>query len=155
VLSASTSATNWNDTTTYARVYKLTTSGGQVTVIEDHRAGPAGIHAGVQIPAPIAWRAETDSTTLVLGDAENGVSISKATAVNLTVPPFSSVAFPVGTSILIAQEGAGQITIVEGSGVTVNYAAAYTLKLSEQYSLATLVNRSTNVWLLVGDLEPV
>jgi hypothetical protein len=43
VLSSSTSNTNWNNTATYARVYKLTTAGSVVTVIEDHRAGTNGI----------------------------------------------------------------------------------------------------------------
>lgn len=42
VTTCSTSATNWNDTTNYVRVYKLTTAGGVVTVEEDHRAGPGG-----------------------------------------------------------------------------------------------------------------
>lgn len=43
-ISVSTSSTNWDNTTDYARVYKLTTSGGVVTVEEDHRAGPGGVH---------------------------------------------------------------------------------------------------------------
>src|SRR4051812_19366237 len=43
VISVSTASTNWNDTTNYVRVYKLTTSGSAVTATEDHRAGPGGI----------------------------------------------------------------------------------------------------------------
>lgn len=43
VISVSTSSTNWDNTTSYARVYKLTTAGGVVTAIEDHRAGDKGI----------------------------------------------------------------------------------------------------------------
>lgn len=39
----STATTNWNDATNYARVYKVTTAGGVVTVTEDHRAGPGGV----------------------------------------------------------------------------------------------------------------
>jgi hypothetical protein len=44
VSSVSTSTTNWNNTTDYARVYKLTTAGSVVTVEEDHRGGPGGVH---------------------------------------------------------------------------------------------------------------
>lgn len=44
VPSVSTSTTNWNDTTNYARVYKLTTAGSAVTVTEDHRSGTNGVH---------------------------------------------------------------------------------------------------------------
>lgn len=42
--SVSTSNTNWNNTASYARVYKLTTAGGAVTATEDHRAGLDGVH---------------------------------------------------------------------------------------------------------------
>jgi len=46
VISVSTSNTNWNDTTDYTRVYQITTSGGVVTAVQDHRAGPNGVHGG-------------------------------------------------------------------------------------------------------------
>lgn len=42
-ISVSTSITNWNNTTDYARVYQLTTAGGVVTATQDHRAGDGGI----------------------------------------------------------------------------------------------------------------
>lgn len=41
-----TTTTNWNDTTNYVRVYKLTTVNGVVTATEDHRSGPGGVHGG-------------------------------------------------------------------------------------------------------------
>lgn len=49
VISVSTSNTNWNNTTDYARVYRITTSGGVVTNNTtasdfDYRAGPSGVH---------------------------------------------------------------------------------------------------------------
>jgi sugar lactone lactonase YvrE len=43
-ITTSTSTTNWNDASNYRRVYLVTTVGGAVTAIEDHRAGPNGIH---------------------------------------------------------------------------------------------------------------
>lgn len=43
VISTSTSNTNWLDTDNHARVYKITTAGGTVSVVEDHRAGDGGI----------------------------------------------------------------------------------------------------------------
>ncbi len=46
VTTCSTSSTNWNDSTNYARVYKLTTNGSAVTAEEDHRAGAGGIGGG-------------------------------------------------------------------------------------------------------------
>lgn len=44
VISTSTASTNWDNTTDYARVYKLTTSASAITATEDHRAGPYGVH---------------------------------------------------------------------------------------------------------------
>lgn len=44
--SISTTTTNWLNLTLYARIYKITTLDGAITAIEDHRAGPGGIHGG-------------------------------------------------------------------------------------------------------------
>jgi hypothetical protein len=43
VLSSSTSSTNWDDTTNYARVYKISAATTAVLTYEDHRVGPNGI----------------------------------------------------------------------------------------------------------------
>jgi hypothetical protein len=43
-----------------------------------------------------------------------------AGANTVTVPPNSSVAFPVGTEIKVTQIGAGATTFVAGAGVTIN-----------------------------------
>ena len=93
----------------------------------------------------------TDDYTLVAGDRVNYVRMNKATAVNLTVPPNASVAFALCTEIPIFQKGAGQVTIVAGSGVTIN--TPETLKLRRQYSTALLTKVGTNEWDLTGDLE--
>lgn len=50
-ISVSTTTTNWNDTTNYGKVYKLTAAGSVVTVQEDHRAGPGGVHGGSGAPS--------------------------------------------------------------------------------------------------------
>jgi alpha-D-ribose 1-methylphosphonate 5-triphosphate synthase subunit PhnH len=94
---------------------------------------------------------QSASYTLVLGDAAKMVEMNNASANNLTVPPNSSVAFPVGTVIDVLQIGAGQTTIVAGSGVTINYAIG--LKLRAQWSAASLVKRATNTWVAIGDLS--
>lgn len=95
--------------------------------------------------------AQTASYTLVIGDAGKLVTMSNASANNLTVPPNSSVAFPTGTRIDVIQKGAGQTTIVAGSGVTLNSNGSK-LKLSGQYSGASLIKYGTDTWFVVGDL---
>ena len=94
---------------------------------------------------------QTASYTLALTDNGKLVEMNVATANNLTVPLNSSVAFPIGTKIDIAQYGAGQTTVVATSGVTVRSAGG-ALKLAVQYSGATLVKIGTDEWYLFGDI---
>ena len=101
--------------------------------------------------ADVSTNAQTASYTLVLDDKNKIVEMNVASGNNLTVPPNSSVAFPVGSQINILQVGAGQTTVVQGAGVTVN--AAPGLKLRTQWSYATLIKRATNTWVLVGDIS--
>ena len=90
--------------------------------------------------------------TLVLADGGKLVEMNNASANTLTVPPNSSVAFPVGTQILVLQTGAGQTTLAAGAGVTINSKDG-NLKLSAQWCAATLIKRATDVWVVVGDLS--
>lgn len=94
---------------------------------------------------------QTASYTLVIGDADKLVEMNNASANNLTVPPNSSVAFSVGTQIIIAQYGAGQTTVVAGSGVTIRSSGGK-LKLTGQYSGGTLIKIATDEWYLFGDI---
>jgi hypothetical protein len=94
---------------------------------------------------------QTASYTLVLSDADKLVEMNVGSANNLTVPLNSSVAFPTGTQILLAQYGAGQTTIVPTSGVTVRSNGGK-LKLNVQYSGATLIKIAENEWYLFGDI---
>lgn len=96
--------------------------------------------------------AQTGTTyTLVLADAGKMVSLSNASAITMTVPPNSSVAFPVNTRIDLVQYGAGQVTVAAGSGVTIRSSGSK-LKLSGQYSGATLWKKATDEWVLIGDI---
>jgi hypothetical protein len=52
-ISTSTATTNWNATSTYARIYKLTAAGSVVTVVEDHRAGLYGAHGIAVAPGAV------------------------------------------------------------------------------------------------------
>jgi hypothetical protein len=89
--------------------------------------------------------------TLALADVAKVVTLSNASAITLTVPPNSSVAFPVGTQIVLAQLGAGQVTIAPGSGVTLN-SFGTALKVAGQYGVATCLKTATDTWLVFGNL---
>ena len=94
---------------------------------------------------------QTDSYTLVLTDAGKIVVMNKATANTLTVPPNSSVAFGTNTRIDLLQYGAGQTSVAAGAGVTI-YSSGSKLKLTGQYSGASLWKQGTNTWVLIGDI---
>lgn len=113
---------------------------GAVTLNFDYSVGNQAIES-----------AQTASYTLVLTDAGKMVTMTNASANNLTVPPNSSVAFPVNTRIDLIQYGAGQTTIVAGAGVTL-YSSGSKLKLTGQYSGASLWKKASDTWVVVGDL---
>lgn len=89
--------------------------------------------------------------TLALTDKGLCVEMNNAAANTLTIPPNSSVAFPVGTTILIRQEGAGNTTIAAGSGVTIRNPHG-TLKIAKQYATVSIHQRATDEWCIDGNM---
>lgn len=103
--------------------------------------------------AMIAINAQTGTTyTTVLTDDGKLVTCDNASAIALTIPPASSVAYGIGTQINIMQLGAGQVTITAGAGVTLNSAGSK-LKTNGQYAVATCAKIATDTWVVVGNLS--
>jgi hypothetical protein len=98
----------------------------------------------------IVANVQTASYTLALTDAGDVVEMNVATANTLTIPPNSSVAFPIGTVIEVFQVGVGQCTITPGAGVTILSDGGVT-KTAGQYATVGLRKRNTNQWVLSGD----
>ena len=99
--------------------------------------------------------AQTGTTyTPVLGDAKQMVTLNNASAITVTIPPNSSVAYTAGSKIDFIQKGAGQVSFAQGSGVTSRStgATATAPKLRVQYSAATAWYEGSDVWYIVGDL---
>jgi len=91
---------------------------------------------------------QTNNYTLQAGDAGTVVEVNSASPRTVTVPP--SV-FSNNTRIRIDRLGGGEVSIVEGSGVTVRSPGGGK-HLRTQYSSAELRQRgSTNEWMLYGD----
>ena len=80
--------------------------------------------------------------TLVLTDQGGVITTSNASAVTVTIPPNSSVAFATGTIIDFVNLGAGSLTIAAGAGVTVNG----TITALAQYGFTSLIKTATNTW---------
>lgn len=100
----------------------------------------------------ITTNRQTASYILALSDADKLVEMNVGSANTLTVPLNSTIAFPIGTQILIAQYGAGQTTVTPATvGVTIRSNGGKT-KLNGQYSGATLIKIATDEWYLFGDI---
>lgn len=101
----------------------------------------------------VSHNAQTGTVyTLVIGDRDKLVEMDNASTNTLTIPTNASVAFPIGTQILIVQKGAGQTTISGDTGVVV-YSEGSKVKTVGQYALATLIKCDSNTWYLGGNLE--
>lgn len=98
-----------------------------------------------------ALNAQTASYTLVLADKGKAVEVTSASATNVTVPPNSSVDYPIGTVIEVAQLGTGQVTLVAGEGVTLQTPSS--LLTRAQFSSLSLRKRATDTWLVTGDMQ--
>jgi hypothetical protein len=112
-----------------------------------------GIHAGAttdQTLDRLKSNSQSNTTyTLVRADMGKIVDCNNASAIALTIPLNSSVAFPIGTVINIYQAGAGQITVAGAGGVTLR--APGGAKTRVQYSVISLWKRNTDEWVLSGD----
>ena len=99
--------------------------------------------------------AQTGTTyTFVLGDAGDIVTSSNAATVVITIPPNSSVAFPIGSSLTVISIGAGLTNFAQGAGVTITSTGATAAApiLRAQYSSATAIKTATDAWSVVGDI---
>ena len=111
-ISLSGTSINWLNTGSYARLYQITTAGGVVTAVQDHRGGLFGVH-GAALPVRRQLSVIAAATfALADMDATWLHPTSDFNARTWTIPANSSVAFPVGAQLeLINQNGAGVITL--------------------------------------------
>jgi len=89
--------------------------------------------------------------TLVIGDKGKVVEMNNGSSNTCTVPPNSSVAFPVGSRLAVTRYGAGSTTIVAGSGVTLRSSGSG-LAIDAQYGVVEIYKRATDEWVVYGDI---
>lgn len=105
-------------------------------------------------PRPAKIR--TANHVATLDDVGRFNEMDLAGANTFTIPPNSSVAFPLETIIIVQQVGAGVTTITRGVGVVLKSAgnsnADADRALSGQWAVAYLRKRGTNEWVVTGSL---
>ena len=94
----------------------------------------------------VSTNSQGGSYTLATSDLDKMVEMSGGGTLTIT----DSSSFPVGFTCNILQTGSSQVTIA-GNGFTPN--ATPGLKLRAQWSSATLIKRSLNSWVVMGDLS--
>lgn len=88
--------------------------------------------------------------TLVLTDSGKHVIFTGGSTATLTVPTNASVAFPVGTTILVVNDNSGNLTI-SGAGVTFQLANGATgNRTVATKGLATCLKTATDTWYVSG-----
>lgn len=107
-------------------------------------------HAGNINEAVIPINAQTASYVAVLSDRGSVITMDVSSANTVTIPLFSSVAYPVGTTLTIRQKGTGLTIIVPTGGVTIETPISKGLQIAEQGEWATLLNEAEDVWSLAG-----
>ncbi|MGN8113304.1 hypothetical protein [Labrys sp. 22185] len=118
----------------------------------DTAVQPAALSAYEKAGEQVGINTQTGTAyTLALADKGKIVEMNNAGPNTLTIPANATVAFPVNSRIDLSQFGAGQTTIAADAGVTIRSAGGK-LKLTGQYSGATLYKRGSDEWVLVGDL---
>lgn len=134
-------------TITIAGTLALANGGTGATTAAGARTNLAAEPAG-QV---LAINTYTGNTVAILTDAGAYVRMNVAGANTYTIPPNSSVAFPVKARIDGAQVGAGATTLTPGAGVTL-HSYSGNLKTSGQYAMWTAIQVAADVWEISGNL---
>jgi hypothetical protein len=98
-----------------------------------------------------ALKTVTPPYTFIKTDLGVIVNSANTTDQNITIPPASSVNFPIGTVLQVRVGGAGMVTLVGGAGVTLN-ARGGAVRSAGQYSLLMALKTATDVWTISGDV---
>jgi hypothetical protein len=121
----------------------LITSGGQVKQMV---TGTDTINPNLigNIPA----NSQSGSYNLALTDVGSSVD----TTAGVTVPPNSSVAFAIGDTITITNISGSNITITQGSGVTLRMAGTALTgnRTLAQYGISAVRKIATDTWIITG-----
>jgi len=111
-----------------------------------------GTQTKVGVPSLSTFTEKTTSYTLdSLSHIDGIVEMNSSSAITFTVPTDAALAWPVGASMDIIATGVGEVTIVGDTGVTLNRTPGNILRT--QWSSATILKRSTNSWIMYGDLK--
>jgi hypothetical protein len=91
---------------------------------------------------------QSSSYTCVLADAGKVVTMDNTSSATITIPPNSSVAFPIGTIISIARINTGSVALTAGAGVTLTGNTSTGAMFAGEELICR--KRSTDTWLVIS-----
>lgn len=98
----------------------------------------------------------TTSTAVTLSASDAGtVIVLAASATGIVTAPSStalSAPLPVGFQVALAQDSTASISVAAQAGITLHSRSGRNV-ISGQYSMATLLLKSSTTWLLAGDIS--
>lgn len=96
--------------------------------------------------------ATVSSTSYTFGfrDKDRIIKFTSGSAVTATVPTLANSPYRIGNTIHFTQWGAGQVTVVGDTGVTVR--SRIGLKSAGQYAVCSLIKIDSNEWVMTGDM---
>lgn len=109
-----------------------------------------GINTGDSLDT-IPHVTKTASYTAALTDLGTLIEFNSTSGTDLTIPPHSSVGFPVDAVLCVRRVNTGAVGIVAGSGVVVQTPASLTLRT--RWSTVELHQRAIDEWVASGDLS--
>jgi len=157
VISVATASTNWDNDTDYVRVYKITTAAGVVTAVEDHRAGPGGVHGGAgggggggTAARSPSIQSVTSSATVTPTFADDMVKIT-AQAAGLTLANPSGTPIPgLGIVIRIKDNGTARAISYDTQYRAIGVTLPTTTVISKTLYLAMIFNGDDTKWDVVA-----
>lgn len=112
----------------------------------------SGAFVGTITTPDLTVNNQTAGYTIGLVDKNSVVVVNSSSNLQVTVPAYSTTAFPAGSQINIFRRGSGKVQIVGAGTATIVGTPGYFLRA--QYSSATLIKLdNADNWALVGDLS--
>jgi hypothetical protein len=92
------------------------------------------------------------NATIAATDAGRHYYSTSASNLTLTIANNTSVSWAVGTAITVVNRGSGNITVAQGTGVSLYLAgnSSAANRTVSTYGMATLLNVAANIWMING-----
>jgi hypothetical protein len=124
-------------------------TGGNLSVTGNITGNTAGFTVGYLNVPQVSF---SGNATIAATDAGKHYYSTLSTANVLTIANNTSVSWAVGTAISLVNRGTGNITVAQGSGVSLYLAGNATAgnRTVTTYGMATLLNVAANIWMING-----